>query len=388
MRVIKYYFKHILQPVDKAICSLITCIAMLLAYPAFAVVDALESSSPRTERAINGLLLDIVQADKRLFTVGERGHILYSDDQGHTWQQAIVPVRVTLTAITFSTANHGWAVGHDGVILATDDGGVNWFKQIDGYQANKLIEIELKRLLALSDKQRKAQGIDYSVDQLSYLLEDAELFTKEGASRPFLDVLFISQQTGIAVGAYGMIFRTDDGGENWQPLVANLSNPDNFHLNTLIQSRDALYMAGEAGSLYRSNDKGLTWLTLHSPYNGPFFGMTASYTAAETEGIVAYGLRGNAFVSTNQGQSWSRLKVNSDTSILGAYATIESEFTLLSSGGELFRFNIDGQFIGRSLTPDRSALSSGLINSKNELLLVGVNGMTHMNLPHIKWEAP
>lgn len=388
MCVIKYTFKNILRPVDRALCSLVTCISMLLAcYPAFAIVDALEDSAPRTERAVKGLLLDIVQVDKRLITVGERGHILYSNDQGNTWQQANVPVRVTLTAITFSTANLGWAVGHDGVILATRDGGVNWIKQFDGYQANKLIENELKRLLALSDEQRTKQRIDYSVEQLNYLLEDAELFTDEGASRPFLEVLFVDEQTGMAVGAYGMIFRTEDGGENWQPLVTNLSNPDNFHLNTLIKSRDTLYIAGEAGSLYRSDDKGLSWVILPSPYEGPFFGMSVSYTTTGTEGIIVYGLRGNAFISTNQGQKWSRLNIGSDTSILGSVA-MTSEFILLSGGGELFRFNVDGQLIGSSLTPERSVLSSGLISSANELLLVGVNGMTHLNLPKIQWEAP
>jgi photosystem II stability/assembly factor-like uncharacterized protein len=389
MRVIKYTFKHILRSVNQAMCSLFTCTALLLlCYPAFAVVDALEDSAPRTERAVKGLLLDIVQVEKRLISLGERGHIFYSDDQGNSWQQANVPVRVTLTAITFSTATHGWAVGHDGVILTTRDGGVNWLKQLDGYQANQLIENELKRLLALSEEQRTAQNIGYSVEQLNYLLEDAELFTDEGASRPFLEVFFVDEQIGLAVGAYGMIFRTEDSGENWRPLVANLSNPDNFHLNTLINSRDTLYIAGEAGSLYRSDDKGLSWMILPSPYDGPFFGMSVSYTATGTEGLVVYGLRGNAFISTNQGQKWSRLNVGSDTSILGSVAMVASEFILLSGGGELFRFNIDGQLLGRSLTPDRSALSSGLISTANELLLVGVNGMTHLNLPKIQWEAP
>ena len=389
MRIINYFFKHFHRTLAQVFRSLVTCIAILLTcYPAFAIVDALEDSAPRTDQGIKGLLLDIEQVDKRLITVGERGHILYSDDQGNTWQQANVPVRVTLTAITFSSASNGWAVGHDGVILATRDGGVNWLKQLDGYQANQLIENELKRLLALSDEQRTAQDIGYSVEQLNYLLEDAELFTDEGASRPFLEVLFVDEQVGLAVGAYGMNFRTEDGGENWRPLVANSSNPDNFHLNTLIKSRDTLYIAGEAGSLYRSDDKGLSWMILPSPYDGPFFGMSVSYTATETEVLVVYGLRGNAFISTNQGQKWSRLSVGSDTSILGSVAMTPSEFILLSSGGELFRFNLDGQLTGRGLTPDRSALSSGLISSDNELLLVGVNGMTYLNLPKIQWEAP
>ena len=37
-----------------------------------------------------------------------------------------MPTSVTLTAVRFADAQHGWAVGHGGVILATQDGGEQW----------------------------------------------------------------------------------------------------------------------------------------------------------------------------------------------------------------------------------------------------------------------
>ncbi|MCO4756928.1 MAG: hypothetical protein KC477_02855 [Oceanospirillaceae bacterium] len=360
----------------------------LISYPAYALVDALNDRAPLSERAQQGLLLDITQAGERLVALGERGHILYSDDQGQRWQQADVPVRVTLTAIDFPTPDQGWAVGHDGVILMSVDGGLSWHKQLDGYEANTLIEQEIKRLLALSGAERQTRGIRYQDDELNYLLEDAELFNDEGASRPFLDVLFLDQKTGLAVGAYGMIFRTEDSGKHWVPWVAHLSNPDNFHINALIQGRDALYMAGEAGSLYRSGDEGVNWVSLQSPYEGPFFGMMAHSVPAAAESLIAFGLRGNAFISQDKGRSWRRLDVGSDASILGASAVSSFQFTLLSSGGELFLFNLEGELLGRSLTPDSSALSGGFTTEQEMLVLVGVNGTTRLNLPQIEWEAP
>ncbi len=36
----------------------------------------------------------------------------------------------------FSHAAKGWAVGHDGVVLHTSDGGESWRMQLDGNQAN------------------------------------------------------------------------------------------------------------------------------------------------------------------------------------------------------------------------------------------------------------
>ena len=93
-------------------------------------VDAFHEPEPRAAqlmpRAAQSLLIDIARAGERLVAVGERGHVLYSDDSGQRWIQAPVPVSVMLTAVWFLDAQHGWAVGHDGMIIATDDGGASW----------------------------------------------------------------------------------------------------------------------------------------------------------------------------------------------------------------------------------------------------------------------
>ncbi len=59
---------------------------------------------------------------------GERGIVLLSDDAGVSWRQAKVPVSVSLTAVQFVDAEQGWAVGHLGVVLHTQDGGGNLAK--------------------------------------------------------------------------------------------------------------------------------------------------------------------------------------------------------------------------------------------------------------------
>ena len=65
-------------------------------------------------------------AGQRLVAAGARGHIVYSDDRGASWQQAKVPVSADLTALHFVDARQGWAVGHEGVVLHTADGGASW----------------------------------------------------------------------------------------------------------------------------------------------------------------------------------------------------------------------------------------------------------------------
>ena len=60
--------------------------------------------SPQAE---NSFIIDVVHAGDRLVSVGERGHILYSDDQGKRWHQADVPVSISLTAVNFPVPEKG-----------------------------------------------------------------------------------------------------------------------------------------------------------------------------------------------------------------------------------------------------------------------------------------
>ena len=67
-------------------CAVLSAPVLAAAAPASDAVYAIESA-----KAAKSLMLDVVHAGKRLVAVGDRGHILYSDDQGATWMQAKVP---------------------------------------------------------------------------------------------------------------------------------------------------------------------------------------------------------------------------------------------------------------------------------------------------------
>src|SRR5471032_3677773 len=197
--------------------------------------------SIESSKAIKSLLLDVVHAGKRLVAVGDRGHILFSDDQGATWTQAKVPTRQLLTAVFFVDEKHGWAVGHDAQILASADGGATWTQQ---YQ-------DLKR------------------------------------EAPLLDVWFNDAEHGLAVGAYGALIETTDGGKTWADVSDRLDNEDQFHLNAIASIKDAgLFIVGEQGSMFRSSDDGQTWEKLEGPYQGSLFGVIST---AQPHTLLAYG---------------------------------------------------------------------------------------------------
>ncbi|PWB31506.1 hypothetical protein DCO48_16875 [Pseudomonas sp. SDI] len=287
--------------------------------------------SQTSAKAERSLLIDIAKAGTRLVAVGDRGHILFSDDQGNSWSQARVPTRQLLTAVYFVDAKHGWAVGHDAQILASDDGGATWSKQFE-------------------DLQREA---------------------------PLLDVWFQNAEHGIAVGAYGATLETTDGGKHWQDISERLDNPDQLHLNGIAAVKDAgLFVVGEQGSLFRSSDFGQTWEKLQSPYEGTFFGVIGT---AQANTLLAYGLRGNLYRSSDFGNSWQQVPLQGvrgplEFGLAGATLLDDGSLVLVGNGGTVLRSGDDGVSFSVVNRADRLALSAVTAVADGNLIVVGQGG--------------
>ena len=283
-------------------------------------------------KAAKGLMIDVAHAGQRLVAVGDRGHILYSDDQGSTWTQAKVPTRQLLTAVFFVDAEHGWAVGHDAQILASSDGGATWTQQ---YQ-------DLKR------------------------------------EAPLLDVWFKDAEHGLAVGAYGALIATDDGGKTWADVSDRLDNEDQFHLNAIAHIKDAgLFIVGEQGSMFRSSDDGQTWEKLEGPYEGSLFGVIST---AQPQTLLAYGLRGNLYRSTDFGSTWEQVELPAARGALefglsGATLLDDGSLVVVGNGGSVVVSHDDGQTFSVFNRPDRISLSSVTAAGNGNLILAGQGGV-------------
>ena len=329
------------SPLAKALslCSVLS-VLMFAAAPlqAQSASDAASSYSIESAQAQHSLLLDVASPGKRLVTVGDRGHILFSDDNGANWTQAKVPTKQLLTAVFFIDDQHGWAVGHDAQILASSDGGATWVKQFE-------------------DLEREA---------------------------PLLDVWFKDRNSGYAVGAYGALLETTDGGANWEDVSDRMDNEDGYHLNAITEVKDSgLFAVGEQGAMFRSLDWGQTWETLEGPYEGSLFGALGTDEAGT---LLVYGLRGHLFRSADFGLSWEQIRLNTanngplEFGLSDGNRLADGSIVVVGHGGTVLKSTDNGRSFSVTNRVDRLSLAGIAAMDNGNLILVGQGGV-HLASP-------
>jgi photosystem II stability/assembly factor-like uncharacterized protein len=289
-------------------------------------------------KASQSLLMDIAKVlNGRLVTVGERGHILISDDNGEHWRQIQAPTDTLLTKLFFIDERIGWAVGHQQIILKTTNAGETWL----------------------------VQNQSSSLDQPA-----------------IFDIWFGDSQNGIAVGAYGLFLTTDDGGESWVEVYQeSLEDVEigfpHFYSLAFEKKSKKLFMAAEMGLLAVSDDLGQTWSKLVSPYNGSFFHISALANGT----MVAMGLRGHLFRSTDLGSSWQEVKTKTFSGLQQLLVSSkQNKLVIVGSNGTQLVSNDNAKTVRLVQRSDRVHLSGVVETKDNKLLLVGINGVIKADL--------
>ncbi len=356
-------------------------LAMLMASgPAIAQIaqeeppHQLPSPAVRVPLADESLILHVIETPQGLVAVGERGHVLLSED-GKTWTQAeFVPVHATLTRVTYADERL-WAVGHDSAIIHSYDFGQTW----------------------------TIQHFEPSWEQ------------------PLLDVHFFDGDNGVAIGAFGLFMRTEDAGRHWDVLnMADLvvseaidweaaaraqleeqaasgsgvddesawETGDEFamgfdrgcyefmecHLNALIDLGDGrLMVAAERGYGFRSVDDGQSWESFRFPYSGSMFGLL--YMGRDK--VLAFGLRGHVQRSYDFGATWTVLNTGLESTLMGGTLDRQRRALMVGSGAARLLYDPDtGRF---DLTEDRlgSEYASVVVMPDGTIVLAGADGLSY-----------
>ncbi|PHQ24250.1 photosystem I reaction center subunit IV [Marinobacter guineae] len=347
---------------------------------AFALADVIETPARPTDLAPERLLNDVTKAGDRIVAVGERGHIIYSDDEGQSWTQSDVPVSVTLTGVDFGSDTQGWAVGHSGVILHSEDAGETWKLQLTGVQALEIaIQTKEDQAAAMEERIEAAPeaekgDLEWALDDILFTMENMQSDLDIGPVNPLLDVWFENDNHGFVVGAYGMILRTTDGGESWQDWAPRIDNATNFHLNGVTQiTGGALVVVGESGQIHVSVDGGQTWERRESPYEGSLFGVIGTGQVNE---ILAFGLRGNMLFSSDLGKTWRVVPSTADATLNDGTVVDDGRIILVGNGGVVLTSSNGAESFREYFRSDREGVMSVVPVSGTGLLIVGEGGAT------------
>lgn len=204
-----------------------------------------------------------------------------------------VPSPRTLLGVSFPTPTSGWAVGDQGVILATTDGGATWREQASGVPP-----------LA------PPRGCDRGVDGQP---------VQSTCTNVLFDVAFVDATTGWAVGSDGIVVHTGDGGATWSrqelppldsipglgpgPGGTDLRAP-HWETLTSVSFTDsrAGTVVGPGGTILTTADGGATWQWRGDRRYGGLMGVSfADRHHGQAVGLAVTGLTPFISVATADG---------------------------------------------------------------------------------------
>ena len=257
-------------------------------------LGAVQSFSPRetpplaaTRLAVDRMHLNtLVTSKAALVTGGELGALLYSTDQGKHWERALVSTdrQALINQVSFAADGlQGMAVGHEGWILHTTDGGLSW----------------------------------------------KEVAFDEKNGEPLMGVAQLPSGDWVVVGAFGRALHSSDQGKTWQPLPLPASVEDK-HMNHIVGDASGQHwlIVGERGLVLRSSDSGQTWAETEPFYDGSLYNAVSFADG----GWLVYGMRGNVFHTSGIDAPWVRSDMPVKASFYGHATMPDGSLVLVGQG--------------------------------------------------------
>jgi photosystem II stability/assembly factor-like uncharacterized protein len=169
-------------------------------------------------RLVRALFTD----EGRGWAFGEEGALYTTRDGGETWERQRVPTRNLLLGGWFLNSEQGWLVGAGATILQTIDGGQTWRAgTLLGQEAQvpgRLEEAKRVRFTAASFVNRKRGWAVGAEGRVFASTDGGRTWSQQNAnvSADLYDVKFLDEREGWAAGAGGTLIHTLDGGNRWE----------------------------------------------------------------------------------------------------------------------------------------------------------------------------
>jgi photosystem II stability/assembly factor-like uncharacterized protein len=265
----------------------------------------------------------------------------------------------------------GLAVGAGGEVLTSTDGGQHWQPEAKSPTTQALLGVALAGDRAIAVGQAG----------LIYVRAGSGAWSAaaSGTEERLFGVDFNASGVAAAVGAFGKILRSTDGGATWASIAP--SWPDGGftdqglepHLYAVDVAADGtITCVGEFGLVLRSGDAGVTWQVLHKGEASLF----ALDLRADGVGY-AVGQGGTILRTVDGGATWLAVPSGSQANLLGVHSSADGRVVvtamrdLLASDDGVAWHRIEGGDFG-------SAWYSGVVTTGSgasaTALIVGHSG--------------
>lgn len=246
------------------------------------------------------------------------------------WELVSLPVDTTLSDVAFtSDLNHGWLVGKNSTLLETTDGGRTWEQ----------------RVLDLGEEQ---------------------IYTFSGVS--------FSGKEGWITGQPSILLHTTDGGKSWSRVPLSEKLPGAPDTITALGPSSA-EMTTDIGAIYRTKDGGRNWQAMVQSAVGVLRNISRSPNGE----YVAVSARGNFYSVWRPGmEAWEPHNRNSSRRLQAMGFNQNGGLWLLARGG-IVQFN-DGQSLDNWEDPQTPEFSTswGLLDlayrTPDEVWVAGGSG--------------
>ena len=272
------------------------------------------------------------------------GRIYHTTDGGFSWDLQDDPVIEGLYCVFFLNSEIGWVGGQDGLIMHTNNGGDTWTEQ----QTPTIYHVY--RIFFIDENIGWAVGGSQAVVTHSFILGtrdggetwEEQLFTFATVPGVFRCIAFADYNIGLAGGRLNQIYRTDNGGDDWESIpldsiktVHGLSYLGNGEFCG-VGNDDSIYDLGFPGSV-KTWDYGHNWY--YTEFDSVEDELLLDVSFADSVNGLAVGYNGTNYYTTDGGNLWQWMEPLPESSLWTvSFPKPYVGWTNSGYGGKIYRY--------------------------------------------------